>query len=127
MKTFTKTHRPRWSPWGAIQGERELAPGIWQVYTAGHGGILLSPERKAALPPACRAFAGFNGNATGPDSWYEEDCDAVLPLTIWAEEIGGVDLDTLRQYLNGPVLGDYFPARVRAELLAALDAVTTGA
>ena len=56
------------SPWGKIQTAEVIAPGIVSVTTAGHGGILLSPERFAKMPEKYRdTFAGGR--------WYEEDCD----------------------------------------------------
>lgn len=56
---------PATSPWGEIQDKSELAPGIWAVSTAGHGGIKLSRERNAAMPDYMRNKGG----------WYEEDCE----------------------------------------------------
>jgi hypothetical protein len=52
------------SPWGALQGVDPVAPGIDAVWTAGHGGFKLSPERAAEVDPAWREPAG----------WYEQDC-----------------------------------------------------
>lgn len=65
MTPYNSCTCPKTSPWGAIQDKRELAPGIWQVSTASHGGIKLSRERNAAMPDYMR-------NAGG---WYEEDCE----------------------------------------------------
>lgn len=62
---YKRSECPKSSPWGAIQDKRELAPGIWSVSTAGHGGIKLSRERNAGIPDYMR-------NAGG---WYEEDCE----------------------------------------------------
>lgn len=62
---FKSSPCPATSPWGAIQDKRELAPGIWSVSTAGHGGIKLSRERNAAMPDYMRNKGG----------WYEEDCE----------------------------------------------------
>ncbi|MEY9247594.1 DUF7007 domain-containing protein [Bradyrhizobium elkanii] len=64
MTDYQRSDCPTSSPWGAIQDKRELAPGIWSVSTASHGGIKLSRERNAAVPKYMRAEAG----------WYEEDC-----------------------------------------------------
>jgi hypothetical protein len=52
------------SPWGEIQETTVLAPGIDAVYTAGHGGLKITPERDQDIDPAWRERAG----------WYEEDC-----------------------------------------------------
>ena len=58
---------PTRSPWGPIQHAEQLAPGIWQAGTAGHGGIKLSRQRNAAMPDFMRIKGG----------WYEED-------SLWA-------------------------------------------
>ena len=55
---------PPTSPWGRPDHAQQLAPGIWSVSTSSHGGIHLSGERNAAVPPAIRAENCF----------YEEDC-----------------------------------------------------
>lgn len=65
MTAYKSCPCPKSSPWGAIQDKRELAPGIWSVSTAGHGGIKLSRERNAAMPDYMRNEGG----------WYEEDCE----------------------------------------------------
>ena len=65
MTEYKRSECPKSSPWGAIQDKRELAPGIWQISTAGHGGIKLSRERNAAMPAYMRNEGG----------WYEEDCE----------------------------------------------------
>ncbi|WLA44038.1 hypothetical protein QNJ95_22445 [Bradyrhizobium elkanii] len=72
MTQYERCECPKSSPWGAIQDKRELAPGIWSVSTAGHGGIKLSRERNAAVPKYMRAEAG----------WYEEDCQWSIAAMI---------------------------------------------
>lgn len=52
------------SPWGTIENHDVLAPGIDDVWTAGHGGYKLSRKRQAEVHPAWRRA----------DSWYEQDC-----------------------------------------------------
>lgn len=64
---FESTPAPTRSPWGAVQHAEEIAPGIWTAGTAGHGGIKLSRQRNAAMPPYMRISGG----------WYEED-------SLWA-------------------------------------------
>ena len=53
------------TPWGRAQGSKRLAYGIVLYYTAGHGGIHVSPTVLATMPAHLR-------NA---DGWYEEDCE----------------------------------------------------
>jgi hypothetical protein len=58
------------SPWGGIQHQKELAPGIVEVSTASHGGIYLDDDRWSALKamfPMVQPWAGAG--------WLEEDCD----------------------------------------------------
>jgi len=64
---------PKSSPWGAIQDKRELAPGIWTVSTASHGGIKLSRERNAGMPDYMRNEGG----------WYEEDCEWAKAAVVY--------------------------------------------
>ena len=68
------------SPWGQVQRAAEIAPGLHQVSTAGHGGVWLSSSRVAALT---KAFPGFVPFAGWP--WLEEDCDACLAVLAWPE------------------------------------------
>lgn len=56
------------SPWGAVQHAEEVAPGILRVGTAGHGGLKVTKQRNAAIPPAFRRRSG----------WYEEDDEACI-------------------------------------------------
>jgi hypothetical protein len=72
MSAYKSCPCPKTSPWGAIQDKRELAPGIWMVSTAGHGGIKLSRERNAAVPDYMRVAGG----------WYEEDCEWSIAAVV---------------------------------------------
>lgn len=62
--------RSTFSPWGAVQSSHVYAEGIESVSTAGHGGILLSPERMARVREIFREFETFAGGAA-----FEEDQD----------------------------------------------------
>ncbi len=64
------------SPWGLVQHQTIIAPGITQVSTAGHGGILLSPERQKAMPNVLRC----------EHASYEEDCAWALVALAFPEE-----------------------------------------
>jgi hypothetical protein len=72
MSSYKSCPCPKSSPWGSIQDKKELAPGIWQVSTAGHGGIKLSRERNAAVPEYMRVEGG----------WYEEDCEWSIAAVV---------------------------------------------
>lgn len=61
------------TPWGAAQTQRQIARGIIEVSTAGHGGIHLSRTLNAKVHPAWRDRKG----------WYEEDNEwAFVVLTF---------------------------------------------
>ena len=68
------------TPWGPADGVDYLAPGIWKVYTASHGGIKLSPERAAGMPAA---FMGASQDGFG--TWWEEDCAWSLVALVYPE------------------------------------------
>ena len=65
------------TPWGKAQNVSMLADGIWMVETSGHGGIKLDRKRQNALPKAARKQA----------AWYEEDCQAVIPMLAFFDEV----------------------------------------
>ena len=78
------------TPWGPAQHVIPVADGIWQVDTAGHGGIKLSPERNRKVPTGVRQQSG----------WYEEDCEwsiaALSHPEAFTEKALGFARDTLR-------------------------------
>jgi hypothetical protein len=53
------------SPWGKIDQIKEIAKGIIQVYTPGHGGYKVYAKLNRQIPEYMR-----NDNG-----WYEEDCE----------------------------------------------------
>jgi hypothetical protein len=61
------------SPWGPIQTVRSLGPDAVVVTTASHGGIFVSAEGLARVPPALRGTAYSRGGG------FEEDCDWAIP------------------------------------------------
>lgn len=75
---------PQTTPWGLVQHTTILAPGIWSVSTESHGGIWLSPERRAALPEwAQNAPSRYCAKPT----WWEEDCEAFVLLLVFYDEL----------------------------------------
>lgn len=60
------------TPWGAAQDVDLIAPGVWLVSTAGHGGIKLDRVRNAKVPASCRTKGG----------WYEEDCEVSIVFAV---------------------------------------------
>ena len=74
--SFATTSQPSQTPWGAPEAATQLLPGIWEVRTASHGGMMLSDERQAAMPDALR-----NDRPN-----YEEDVDWALVVSAFADE-----------------------------------------
>jgi hypothetical protein len=72
------------SPWGKLQGTDPLAVGIDAVWTAGHGGFKLSPERAAEVDPAWREPAG----------WYEQDCAWAKALITHHRDLKPSDVES---------------------------------
>lgn len=66
---------PKRSPWGTVDGVKEIAPGILSVTTPGHGGLKLSRSMNAKMPKAARRKGG----------WYEEDCEWALVALVFPE------------------------------------------
>lgn len=69
------------TPWGKPQTIGLVAEGIFSVTTASHGGIMLSPDRAAAIPDYLRTKK-FGTD----DTAYEEDCDWCIPVLIFETE-----------------------------------------
>lgn len=72
------------TPWGLTQGSNILADGIVSVYTAGHGGIVLSAKRqKQLLAKGIEPSSNFLKS----DKYWEEDCDWAIPFFHFADDI----------------------------------------
>lgn len=81
------------TPWGIAQTAEQVAPGITEVTTAGHGGIKLSPILNALVPEFMRI----------EDGWYEEDVNWAIVATVFPLAFGTRAREgakrTLRMYL----------------------------
>jgi Domain of unknown function (DUF7007) len=80
------------SPWGPVQDEREVAPGITSVSTASHGGFKLNRHLNEGVPDYMRE----------PSGWYEEDVDWAVVATVYPGAFSEADQrharDTLRNW-----------------------------
>lgn len=80
------------SPWGTIDNHSILAPGIDDVGTAGHGGLMLSRKRAAEVDPAW----GHKG------PWFEEDCAWSIAAVTHHEDLTKIKFkdahETARRY-----------------------------
>lgn len=102
---------PTHTPWGYPDTITEIAPGIVSYSTPSHGGIWLSPERVAEMPPPLQAFVPFGGPQPRPGRWFEEDCDwSIVALAFpqfFSADDQGAALLTIQHYkpeLFGQVL-----------------------
>lgn len=68
---------PDYSPWGEVQGCRELYPGAFEVSTACHGGVMIQRELAARLLSRPAIACGFFDHGY---LCFEEDCDAPVAL-----------------------------------------------
>ena len=66
------TIAPSYSLWGQVDRCKMLYPGIYEVSTPGHGGVMVKDIREERLTPAVREVA----QRWGSYLCYEEDCDA---------------------------------------------------
>ena len=83
QRLFQDTPAPVTTPWGHRDMNCEaLAPGIWSVTTDSHGGIVISEERRDAMPGWAARFRPFSGL----DTAFEEDLDWAVPCAVWPQE-----------------------------------------
>ena len=62
------------TPWGLSQQSNQIARGIVNYSTAGHGGIHLTRSRVASMPAALQLYLQKTGGITSKgDAWLEED------------------------------------------------------
>lgn len=88
------------TPWGKAQTARVLAEGVGEVTTAGHGGIKLDRTRNARIPYLFRKDGG----------WYEEDCEAFIPIMfLGLKDDGGIALTQEAIEDARAVLKNYYP------------------
>ena len=96
MPKFHSTERPNHTLWGSPDSAAQLLPGIWEVQTPSHGGIILSDERQAAMPEALR----LDGTS------YEEDVDWALVVLAFGHEFASLPtkgMDLLAQNARASV------------------------
>lgn len=77
MPAFTSTLAPVETLWGKPDTATERLPGIWDVSTPSHGGLVLSDERQAAMPESLRL--------DGPS--YEKHVDWSLVVLAFEAEL----------------------------------------
>ncbi len=76
---------PTNSTWGEVQHCRTIANGVYEVSTAGHGGVMIDVE---IAPHILSPEAVQKGYRDGIYYCYEEDCAACIPLReLWDKGI----------------------------------------
>ena len=69
------------TPWGEPTSIREMAQGVLDVSTPGHGGLIMSPGRWNSLPPEVR-------ECMMEKFFAEEDCEMPIALALMGLEGG---------------------------------------
>lgn len=77
MEHYPPVSQPYSSPWGEVQNCVEIANGVFEVSTAGHGGVMIRADLAEHILSDEALKVGFTENGY---RCYEEDADAVLPL-----------------------------------------------
>lgn len=104
------------SIWGEVQVCDILCPGVFMVYTASHGGIMVAKDIVAFLSPAARKCGTWqNGYLC-----FEEDCDEnivfreLLDKKLWAIPDRIKDKEAYEEGINASIQKyhpDYWRAR----------------
>ena len=74
------------TPWGKPIIAQEIAPGVWVVATASHGGFYLNTDALARIPDAHQAYAARWSHGHGPN-WFEEAVAACAVIVAFPELI----------------------------------------
>ncbi len=77
MEQYPPIAQPYGSPWGKVQDCIEIANGVFEVSTAGHGGVMIRADLAEHILSDEALKVGFIVDGY---HCYEEDADAVLPL-----------------------------------------------
>ena len=87
----------RSSPWGRVQDEEVIAPGIVYVSTASHGGIWIAPELIGRVQKSMRDYAAY---WSGSSQWFEEDCAAQCVVVSFPEHFGAEQVERARAVVD---------------------------
>ena len=90
---FTHTPAPNYSVWGQVDQTEEIAAGIWRVHTPSHGGLIVSPERLAAMPDALKCNVYSKGNPHA----FEEDLECCLVALAFPDAFDMDQVDDAEQ------------------------------
>lgn len=105
------------TPWGKSDSIENIAPGIAFYSTPGHGGFLISQDRRDDMPEAIRQFQTFAGG-----NWYEEDCDAALVVFSFPTLFSFAQINAARRtiaYYHPELLHEWSRARFTGTITCA--------
>jgi len=71
---------PTETPWGRADTVEQIAEGMWFCSTPSHGGVALDFNHAERVPNDIVPF-------TGDRRFWEEDCDWVIPLALFRDEL----------------------------------------
>ena len=83
MMFSTPSRTIRLSYFGRASRPARLAPFCYVVSTPSHGGIWIDRHHEQQIPASLRAWA----RQYAPAGWYEEDCDAAIPLLVLRDQL----------------------------------------
>jgi hypothetical protein len=96
------------TPWGRAITREQVAPGVWVVTTASHGGYYLEPAARERIPLIFQ-----RATFTRDPAFYEEDCDWAIVARYFPEafppEAQEYAEATLRRYHAGPMAATPLP------------------
>ncbi|GGG86661.1 DUF7007 domain-containing protein [Edaphobacter dinghuensis] len=78
------------TPWGQAEHIKQLTEGIFEVSTAGHGGIRVFPEPNQRIPDYMRADSG----------WYEQDVEWAKVAVVFPESFEANDVKAAHNTLK---------------------------
>jgi hypothetical protein len=86
------------SPWGKIQSVKVRAIGdIWQVETAGHGGMKVSRRVQQRIPKASQR----------PGGWYEEDIEWSIIAVLFPAAFSQDEVNSAHQTMKSWLPDEY--------------------
>lgn len=92
---------PTSTPWGPSQHSKQIARGIVQYMTAGHGGIHLARTRVEKVPPALLAhLQRMRAIEPAGDVWLEEDADWAFAAVAFPSEFDSATVEAADKTLR---------------------------
>ena len=108
---------PKSSPWGEVEYSKEIFPGVWNVSTPGHGGIMIEKDSMPQFTQELKMVSKYGGKFKN-FICFEEDVEA-LAVVLELLEKGKTpeELGYLPSLSKGEIiksLNHYYPEYIRA-------------